>query len=180
MKPLTLWLVALLTISACTRPGSVPSPTVPPGTTTTTAGTTTTTIQAAEAIDLYETCLADRGVDIEPIPFDALGRPRLELVMRDIDFTDPDSSAALTACAGHLSTGALDLTRSPILQERVGVLLADFSACVREHGVSDFPEPIPGFAGIGGPFPLAEIPFSDPKLSDAVALCRDRLGAVTR
>ncbi len=172
----TLGLVATLALSACSGSTSEPSPTnPPPATTTTVSATTTSTVETLPAIRRYEDCLAEKGIEIEPIPFDAAGRPRLELAMRDIDFFDPDSAAALTACADHLSTGALDLSGDPVLEERMNSLLSDFSACMRAHGVPGFPDPIPDFGGIGSPYPSAEIPYSDPDLEAAVQQCAERL-----
>lgn len=124
---------------------------------------------------MFRACLAGRGIDIEPIPLDAQGRPRLELVMRDIDFSDPDSVSALSVCSSHLGTGALESTQTPILQSAVVDLLVEFSDCVRSRGVPEFPDPIPGYHGIGGPYPLAEIPYADPDLPDAVDACMSRL-----
>ena len=167
--------MAALVVSACTEAALQPSPTEPTTPPTTLPGSTTTTQVALEAVTAYETCLADNGVDIEPIPYDATGRPRLELVMRDVDFTDPETVDALTRCASNLSTGALDLTDSPVLRGQVNDLLADFSDCVRRHGVDGFPDPVPGFTGVGGPYPLAEIPYDDPDLGDAIAVCRERI-----
>jgi hypothetical protein len=46
---------------------------------------------------------------------------------------------------------------------------------MRDLGVEDFPDPVPGFIGIGSPFPVAEIPYSDPGFADAVAVCREAL-----
>ena len=124
----------------------------------------------------YEACLVDNGVAIEPIPYDATGRPRLELVMTDVDLTDPETVDALTRCASNLSTGALDLTGSPVLQSEVSDLLKEFSECVRSRGVNEFPDPVADFTGVGGPYPLAEIPYDDPDLADAIGVCRERLG----
>jgi len=61
---------------------------------------------------MFRNCLVANGIDIEPIPLDAQGRPRLELVMRDIDFSDPVSVDALTACSEHLGSTLSQLARS--------------------------------------------------------------------
>jgi hypothetical protein len=175
-RPPTLVLGALLTVAGCTGAGTRPSPTVQPVVTTTTVpATTTTTVETDEAITAYEICLEENGIDIEAIPFDAMGRPRLELVMRQVDFSDSESVEALTECAGHLSTGALDLRDTPVLWEDVGRALTEFSECVRSHGIPDFPDPVEGFAGVGAPYPESDIPFSDPDLDVAVDTCAERL-----
>ncbi|MCZ6504585.1 MAG: hypothetical protein O6834_01200 [Actinobacteria bacterium] len=177
MKLLLPTAVAVLayTMAACsvTSEGSSPTvATVPP---TTIPVTTTSTVATLEATEMFRDCLVANGIDIEPIPLDAQGRPRLELVMRDIDFSDADSVSALSVCSSHLGTGALELTQNPILQSAVVDLLEEFSDCVRSRGVSEFPDPIPEYRGIGGPYPLAEIPYADPDLSDAVNACMSRL-----
>lgn len=172
----TLGLVVLLAVAGCSGAGTRPSPTVPLVVTTTTAPvTTTTTIETSVAVAAYEACLEENGIDIEAVPFDAMGRPRLELVMRQVDFSDPESLEALTTCAGHLSTGALDLRDTPELWEDVGRLLAEFSECVRSRGVPTFPDPVPAFAGVGAPFRDVEIPYDDPDLGAAVDVCAERL-----
>ena len=170
-----LGLVALLAASACSQPVPEPSPTDPPPTTTTVAATTTSTLETAEAVARFEACLADRGVDMEPVPFDAGGRPRLELVMRGLDFSAPETAEALTACAEPLSAGALSLDARPDLREGVVEALAAFSRCVRAHGAPGFPDPEAGFDGVGGPFAADDIPYSDPDLGRAVSVCGERL-----
>lgn len=172
----TLVLAVALATTACTSSQTEPSPTASSAPPTTVAGSTTTTRVALEAVTAYEACLADNGVSIEPIPYDASGRPRLELVMRDVDLSDEDTIQALTRCAPNLSSGALDMSDTPVLAENVNGLLADFSECLRDHGVEEFPDPIPGFNGVGGPYPLADIPYDDPDLAEAVDLCEERLG----
>jgi len=165
-----------LVLAACSDPGTISSPTVSTTPPTTAAGPTTTTVLALEAVTSYRTCLADNGVSIEPIPYDAAGRPRLELVMREVDLTDEDNVQALTRCAPSLSSGALDMSDLPVLKQGVNDLLSEFSVCLRDRGVEGFPDPVAGFNGVGGPYPLAEIPYEDPDLGDAVDICGERFG----
>jgi hypothetical protein len=106
---------------------------------------------------------------------DAQGRPRLDLVMVDLDFSDPEAIDALSTCSEHLTTGALHLGETPVLQAGVISLLTEFSTCIRSKGISEFPDPIPDYNGIGGPYPPAEIPFATPELGRAVDDCRERL-----
>jgi hypothetical protein len=175
---ITLALVSAVLFAACTTNGAGSSPTDPTFPTTTVPGTTTTTAISRQAIEAFRRCLSDDGVDIEPITFDAQGRPRLDLAMIGVDFTDPESSAVVAGCSEYLTTGALDLTESPLIGSGVKELLVEFSECVRSRGVPDFPDPVPGFTGIGGPYPVAEIPYSDPDLEAAIVECRDRLSSV--
>ena len=162
-------------MAACAATSERSSPTFATVTPTTIPETTTSTVATLEATERFRDCLVASGIDIEPIPLDAQGRPRLELVMRDIDFSDPDSVSALSDCSSHLLTGALELTQTPILASAVVDRLEEFSECVRSRGVPEFPDPIPEYSGIGGPYPIAEIPYGDPALSGAVDACKSRL-----
>lgn len=164
-----------MVLTGCFEDGEGSSPTDPTTPTTTVVTTTTTTAFSAQAVEDFHNCLGENGIEIEEIPADAQGRPRLDLVMLGVDLADPDTSAAVASCSEILSTGALDLTNSPLIGSGVVGLLSEFSECVRSHGVPDFPDPLPGFTGIGGPYPVAEIPYSDPDLESAIDECRGRV-----
>jgi hypothetical protein len=170
-------LVTLAILTACAPVVSGPSPTDAPSveTTTTLPGVTLTTISAIEGATRFRACLEENGVSIEPIPFDAVGRPRLDLVMRDTDLTVAGNALALDVCAVHLISGALDLDGSPLISAAVLGLLEEFSACVRSRGVPGFPLLVSGFNGIGSPFPVEQIPYDDPDLASAVSSCREGL-----
>ena len=168
-------LMAALLCAGCTADDAGPSPTDPTIPTTTVPATTTTTLGSVETLELFESCLADNGVEIEPITLDAQGRPRLDLVVPDIDFTNQDTVVAWSLCSSYLATGALDLNSNPILGEKVFDQLVEFSECVRSKGVDSFPDPIDGFSGIGNPYPPAEIPYADPALGPAVEACTNRI-----
>lgn len=165
--------VATLTLFACTSRANGPSPTDDHGSVTTVS--TTTTLGSTQAVDEFRQCLADKGVDIEPVPLDATGRPRLDLVLGDLDFADPIVRNALTECSQILETGALDLGGDDLLREDIYDELVEFSHCMVRLGVEDFPDPVPGYLGVGSPFPVAEIPYSDPGFEDAVTFCRQAL-----
>lgn len=109
---------------------------------------------------------------IEEVPIDATGRPRLDLVVVTVDFGDPAVAEALAVCSASLNTGALDLGAEDQLRREITKQLDDFSRCMRAEGVEDFPDPVPGFAGVGAPFAVAEIPYGDPELADAAGACR--------
>jgi hypothetical protein len=115
--------------------------------------------------------MGDHGVEISEIPLDADGRPRLEMMSDQIDYSDPVTTEALSECAELLTDGALDLAYDERYREAVVGQLAAFSRCLRARGVEGFPDPIAGFIGIGSPFPVAEIPYSDPDLPGAVTMC---------
>jgi hypothetical protein len=125
--------------------------------------------------------MADNGVEIEVIPLDATGRPRLDLVMARLDFADADVAAAIAECSTLLETGALDLGGDDELHQAVMDQLVDFSRCMVDMGIEDFPDPVPGYLGIGSPFPVAEIPYTAPGFADAVEVCREALlGALSQ
>ncbi len=174
MKRIWPALVGLLLV-ACEAAPLSPSPTEPPReVTTTTVSETVTTVGAVEGAELFRECMSDRGVDIGPVTIDAEGRPRLDIAMRDVDLTSAETVDALDACSMHLVTGALAMGDS-VVREAVIARLGDFSECMRERGVPEFPDPVAGFHGIGFPFPVNEVPFEDPDLAGAVEVCRERI-----
>lgn len=166
---------AVLAMTGC-QAAIAPSPTDPPGSaSTTTFPETVTTVGAAEGVGRFRDCLRDRGIDLEPVSLDAQGRPRLDLAMRGVDLSERVVIDALGRCATHLITGALSLEGSPLIREELVSRLVGFADCVRSRGVPGFPDPIPGFYGVGFAFPVEEIPYDDPDLANAVEACRDRM-----
>ena len=166
-------------ISGCTPELGGPSGTDPLSTSTTAPTTTSTTTATGAAVEAFRTCLGEHDVVIEEVPLDATGRPRLDLVIMTVDFGDPAVAEALAVCSASLNTGALDLGTEDQLRREINQELRDFSQCMRANGVSDFPDPVPGFSGVGAPFAVAEIPYGDPNLAGAAEACRDSvLGAL--
>jgi hypothetical protein len=170
-------LLTVIALTGCAPVVSGPSPTDAPSveTTTTMPGVTLTTISAIEGATRFRACLEENGLSIEAIPLDAVGRPRLDLVMREVDFGVEGNARALDVCAVHLISGALDLEGSPLIGTGVRALLEEFSDCVRSRGVPGFPLLVSGFNGIGSPFPVEEIPYDDSDMAGAVEACRERL-----
>lgn len=165
----------MVLLAGCTVGSDSPSATGAPETTTTTAPPTTTTVLSNVAVEAFRSCLAERGIEIEEIPFDATGHPRLDLAMATLDFGDPATAEAVSVCSELLETGALDLGDDDVLRQAILEQLQEFSRCMVDLGVEDFPDPVPGFIGIGSPFPVAEIPYSDPGFAIAVTACREAL-----
>ncbi|MDP9493610.1 MAG: hypothetical protein M3P87_00075 [Actinomycetota bacterium] len=157
---------------ACTPDLGGPSVTDSLPTSTIAPTTTSTTTVTGAAVEEFKSCLGDHGVVIEEVPFDATGRPRLDLVVMTIDFGDPAVAEALAVCSTSLNTGALDLGAEDELRREINQELSAFSQCMRANGVLDFPDPVPGFAGVGAPFSVAEIPYGDPELAAAAESCR--------
>jgi hypothetical protein len=163
----SIWLVAAsVVVSACV--GAVGDSST---SSSVVAASTTTTLASAAATTEFINCMAEEGVEVGELPFDANGRPRLEMLARRLDYTDLATVEALSICASFLSEGALDLGYDDQYREAVVNQLSAFSRCVRARGVDDFPDPIPGFLGIGSPYPVAEIPYNDPDLPGAVNAC---------
>lgn len=175
MRRLAVAVVALAALVGCASGTLTPSPTLPEPTTTTIPGPTTTTLSAAAGANRFEACLRTNGLDIPAIPFDAQGRMRLELVLARVDFSTEENIAALDTCAHHLTAGPLALDGTPLINEAVNQMLVRFTECVRGRGVADFPDPVPGFNGVGSPFPTDRIPFHNPVLPEAVDVCRERM-----
>jgi hypothetical protein len=167
-----------LLAAGCVSTIDGPSPTDPLGvTTTTTIPTTTTTVTLEEGLDSYRECLTEREIAIGEIELDARGRPQMAAAMAELDFTDRNVLEALDSCSPELATGALDLGPDPVLREMVQAGLEDLADCIRREGVVDYPDPVAGFSGLGSPFPVNRIPWTDPDLADAVARCSSQLGA---
>ncbi len=158
--------VAVTTALGCTTaPGGTSESTVLSVT------TTTTTIAGDAAATQYVACLRGEDIEVDDIPIDANGRPMLDAINDQLDYTDPATVGAVSACAGILSEGALDLGFDESFRQAVVDQLAAFSRCVRARGVDAFPDPVPGFIGIGSPYPVAEIPYDDADLPAAVEAC---------
>lgn len=160
-----------LLVSGCVAEPGGPSPTEPHGFTTSLFGSAGT-LGLEEALNAFRICLGEHGVGIEPIGLDALGRPRLAEALGRLDFTDRAVLDALESCGNHLTNGPLDLSSDPELRDLMQNYLLELAECLRLWGVQDFPDPIPGFHGVGAPFPSNEIPWTDPNLATAVRQCR--------
>lgn len=166
-----------LALTGCLAGPSGPSPTDPHGfQLTTTLPPATTTLAVAEGVEAYQTCLSEEGVTLGPVRFDAMGRPRMVEAVAVLDLGDRSVIEALETCGHIIASGPLDLTSDPELAVRVREQLADFAECLRLEGVGDYPDPVADFDGVGSPFPVTRIPWSDPDLGSAVATCRDVLG----
>jgi hypothetical protein len=94
--------------------------------------------------------------------------------MADLDFADGEVLAALGECA-PLIAGALDTSSDPALETLVRSNLEQFAQCVRDQGVTEFPDPVRRFDGVGDPFPQSRVPWTDPDLPAAVIVCGDRM-----
>lgn len=177
-SPQLVVLSALVAVAGCVSAVDGPSPTDPLSVTTTTLiPVSTTTVTLEQGLAAYQECLSGQGVAAGEIQLDGRGRPRMAQALADLDFSDRTVLEALETCAPELSSGALDLSADPMLRDLIQTGLEDLADCMRRQGVADYPDPVPGFGGLGSPYPLDRIPWSDPDLPTAVSVCSSRLGA---
>lgn len=180
-RTVNIAIMALLLV-ACSR--SQPEQSGIPGSddlasTTSTAPIATTTQPRPtpeEATLQFTECMREEGIDLPDIRIGADGRPLLGDISERVDITSRAFSNALNMCASILAeAGALDLGSDPELQAVIQDQLQSFSACMRENGVEDFPDPVPGFSGTGLPYSFAELPLGDPSFADAVEVCQEEV-----
>lgn len=172
-----------LALAACSSGGDETGATIPDsgdlaGTTTSLPATTTTTAPAGleETALRFTACMREEGVDIPDVTIGADGRPVLAGLAEEIDTSSDEFQAALTTCSPILAeSGALDLSADPELQAVVQDQLQSFSECMRDEGVTGFPDPLPGFTGVGSPFNLAQLPLDDPGFQAAIEVCQSEL-----
>ena len=147
------------------------------------ADTTTTTLGRLgleQATLEFTACMREQGIDTPDIRLDAQGRPVLDDLLDAVDTTTAEFRTALAECATILTrAGALDLRTDPELQAVILDQLQEFSECARREGLRDFPDPDPAFTGTGSPYPLDEIPFSDPAFQKALIACQEIIGNLT-
>lgn len=164
-------LVSGVVCCGCVASADAPSPTDPNGLTTGPSRALDTIIALEEGLGGFRGCLADNGISIPEIRLDGLGRPRMAVALADLDLSERSVLDALSRCAPLLSTGALDLRADPELEEIVRSSLRALARCVRLGGVTGFPDPVPGFDGVGPAFPADRVPWADPLLAGAMAAC---------
>jgi len=160
---------ALVVLTACSGAG-VPLERTPA------ASTTTTTIPPTPegGAAAFNSCVEEAGADLPELTVDSEGRPRLALLVAGVEILDPAVRGALARCSALLTeSGALTVEGD--LRNRVMGVLREFSQCMREEGMLAFPDPAPGFAGEGDPFPLDEVIRSAPGFSAAADTCATRL-----
>ncbi|HEY7705370.1 MAG TPA: hypothetical protein VID03_11165 [Acidimicrobiia bacterium] len=165
-----VWIVALLVgVAACS--GGEASPTMPDPSSPTTSGP----VEAAAAITAFRECLAQHGVEAPEITTSGAGSLQLsELAAADL----ARQPSLLGLCgAPVVDAGLLDLTSRPELAAAVLADLQAFAECMRSHGIEGFPDPVPGFTGIGDAFDRDEVPFGLDGYADAFNACSEAMPA---
>lgn len=159
-------------VTGCVAGPDGPSPTDPNEFNSTISSPASGTQITKAGLDSFRDCLKEQGLGIEPIELDAHGRPRLAEALRGLDLTDRAVLDGLEACGHHLTSGPLQLSPDLEFRDLMQDSLRQLAECLRSWGVQDFPDPIPGFDGVGAPFPSSQIPWDDPDLPRAVRQCR--------
>ena len=134
--------------------------------------TTTTRLTADEAVLEVTRCMRDRGLDVPDIGVTADGQ--LDLRPQDLANVDLESNEfqeAFTSCIAVFQlSGGFDVSLDPELEALFQDQLQEFSQCMRDNGVVDFPDPQ---TGSGTPYPFsAFLGFGDPTFEEAIETCR--------
>jgi hypothetical protein len=142
-----------------------------PGVALAPSGTTAT--QPSEAGDsesdnpiAFSACMRAHGVPDFPDPKVTSGGEITSIP----DSDSPRFTAALNSCRYLLPDGGVS---SPEQQAQEQAALLKFAACVRAHGVPEFPDPT--VAGGRARFPEDAIPRSSPRFGAAKKACRQSL-----
>ncbi len=110
------------------------------------------------------------------VQLDASGAPIIRPEdIAGIDLESPEVQAAADTCLPILTdAGAFSFADDPELQALLQDSLQEFAVCMREQGITDFPDPS-STAAI--PFPLtAFADFADQGFQDALDVCRRQVG----
>ncbi|MDJ0961514.1 MAG: hypothetical protein QNJ88_12715 [Acidimicrobiia bacterium] len=137
------------------------------------AVSTTSRIAADEAVLEMTQCMRDKGLDVPDIGITADGQ--LDLRPEDFGNIDVDSEVfeeAFTSCIAIFQlSGGFDVALDPELEALFTDQLQDFSQCMRDNGVPDFPDPQ---TGTGTPYPLTAFSdFNNSTFQDALETCRE-------
>ena len=136
------------------------------------SATTTTRLDADEAVLEVTRCMRDRGLDVPDIGVTADGQ--LDLRPEDlvgIDLNSDEFQQAFASCIAVFQlSGGFDVSLDPELEALFQDQLQEFSQCMRDNGVVDFPDPQ---TGSGTPYPIsAFLGFGDPTFEAALETCR--------
>lgn len=126
-----------------------------------------------QAVLAFAQCMRDNGVPSFPDPVaqpdGSFGFPRPQ----DVDPVVMD--AALDSCQAELEAAGLRVAGPGAQDPEVEDAILDFSRCMRENGIPEFPDPKPG-AGFHGLF--EEIDPQSPRVEQAIQSCQSILGRI--
>jgi hypothetical protein len=126
-----------------------------------------------EAMLEFARCMRENGVPSFPDPVaqpdGSFGFPRPQDVPTDV------MDDALASCQSQLEATGLRVPGAGSRDPAVEDAILDFSRCMRENGVPEFPDPQPG-AGFHGLF--EGIDQQSPRVQRAIASCRSILSRI--
>jgi hypothetical protein len=137
-------------------------------------GSTTTTARVPfeEAALQFTACLRDQGIDVPDVQFGPNGQPIIDpSLIEDIDVGSADFTRAASTCLPIIQNAGvleqeLDPEQAAIIQDQ----LQEFSECMRENGITDFPDPDPTSVTS---FPLSAFAdFQDEDFQAALEVCQ--------
>lgn len=171
----TLWPLAALALLALVALISACGSSAPTDT-----GAANNTDASAQQGVKFADCMRHHGVSNFPDP-NASGKLTIDAVANgsSVDTNAPAFNQAISACRDLEPAGFMGSKRSPQQQQAA----LRFAQCIREHGVKDFPDPLPN-----GPLvdtnriPSSAEPGGMSALQTAMQSCRDAAAAagVTR
>jgi hypothetical protein len=137
--------------------------------------TSTTRLAADEAVLEVTRCMRDNGIDVPDIGVTPDGQ--LDLQPEDLTGVDVESEEfqeAFTSCIAVFQlSGGFDVSLDPELEALFQDQLQEFSQCMRDNGITDFPDPQ---TGSGTPYPLSAFArFNDPEFQTAIDTCRETI-----
>jgi hypothetical protein len=124
----------------------------------------------------FTQCLRDEGIDVPDVRLDSDGAPIISPEdIAGIDLESPEVQAAADTCLPILTdAGAFSFADDPELQALLQDALQEFAVCMRQEGITDFPDPDPSAAI---PFPVtAFADFADEAFQAALDVCRREVG----
>ncbi len=176
MKRLALLLFALSLLAAACGGNDEPAPGVPsledqdPGAV---SSTTEARLDADLALLEFSQCMRDEGIPLPDIGIDADGAPILDPALLDtIDVQSDEFADAFEECQPILAQSeAFDIDLDPQFQAFIEDQFVEFSQCMRDNGVEDFPDP--ASIGSGPVYPLSIFArMTEPDFEAAVEVCQ--------
>jgi hypothetical protein len=140
------------------------------------SSTTSARLDADLALLEFSQCMRDEGIPLPDIGIDAAGAPILDPALLDtIDVQSDEFADAFEKCQPILAQSeAFSLDLDPALQALIEDQLVEFSQCMRDNGIEDFPDP--SSLDSGPVYPLSVLSrFSEPDFEAAVEVCQRNL-----
>ena len=168
---LTLLLVAPLGTAACGSGSHSPNV----AHLGSTASTATSSATSGTSLEKFATCMRSHGVPQFPDPINNGTSLRLRVGPGGVDPQSPQYQSALAACSALAPNGVGgELAHTITPAEQLDYLKA--AACVRAHGVADFPDPTITDGHVKF-VPPPGLNTNSPHVQAAIAICRKLIPA---